>query len=68
MDDLEKIAKLSVDCGFRLHKKLGPGLHESVYQLLLFESLKDKVFLLKDRRSFPLFTKAKSLTPRFVLI
>lgn len=39
--ELEELAKIAVDCGFRLHKELGPGLLESVYEILLFESLKE---------------------------
>ena len=42
MDKLESIARISVDCGFRLHKDLGPGLLESVYEVLLAESLKEQ--------------------------
>ena len=35
MQDLESIAKISIDCGFHLHKDIGPGLLESVYEILL---------------------------------
>jgi iron complex transport system substrate-binding protein len=38
--ELEDLAKLSVDRGFRLHRDLGPGLLESVYETLMFESLR----------------------------
>lgn len=38
--DIEELAKHSVDCGFRLHKELGPALLESVYEVLLAESLR----------------------------
>ncbi len=31
MQDLEEVARIAVDCGFHLHKALGPGLLESVY-------------------------------------
>lgn len=39
-DDLEEIARAAVDCGFALHCDLGPGLLESVYEILMFESLR----------------------------
>ncbi|MEY3877009.1 MAG: hypothetical protein RLZZ191_692, partial [Pseudomonadota bacterium] len=26
--DVEKLAKAAIDCGFKLHKELGPGLLE----------------------------------------
>lgn len=38
--ELEDIARLCVDRGFRLHRDLGPGLLESVYETLMFESLR----------------------------
>ncbi|HNJ47795.1 MAG TPA: GxxExxY protein [Novosphingobium sp.] len=38
---LEAIAKKVVDCGFRLHRDVGPGLLESVYEVLLCEYLKE---------------------------
>jgi GxxExxY protein len=37
--DLEELAKAAVDCGFRIHKELGPGLLESVYEAILANSL-----------------------------
>jgi len=39
--DLEGLARISVDCGFRLHNELGPGLLESVYEILMAESLRE---------------------------
>jgi hypothetical protein len=39
MSDVEKLAKLAVDCGFRIHRDLGPGLLESVYERLLAAKL-----------------------------
>ena len=43
-DDLEEIARIAVDCGFALHCDLGPGLLESVYEILMFESLRQRGF------------------------
>jgi GxxExxY protein len=34
-DELEHVARIAVDCGFRLHSDLGPGLLESVYETVL---------------------------------
>lgn len=33
------MATEAIDCGLRLHRKLGPGLFESVYEALLAEGL-----------------------------
>lgn len=39
MRDIEEIARLAIDCGFKIHKELGPGLLEAVYEALLAASL-----------------------------
>ena len=39
MHDLEEIARETVDCGFHLHKGLGPGLLESAYEAVLADAL-----------------------------
>jgi len=36
-----EIGKIVVDCAVRLHKELGPGLLESVYEVLLSHLLRD---------------------------
>ena len=36
------MAKEAVDCGFKLHKELGPGLLESVYEVLLAAALAER--------------------------
>jgi GxxExxY protein len=37
--DIEEIARVTVDCGFHLHKNLGPGLLESVYEAIMADQL-----------------------------
>ena len=39
MTDVEALATIAVDCGYQLHRELGPGLLESVYEVLMAESL-----------------------------
>jgi GxxExxY protein len=39
MQDLEEVARIAIDCGFHLHKALGPGLLESVYETVLADAL-----------------------------
>ena len=39
MRDVEETARLVVDCAFKLHQDLGPGLLESVYEAVLAASL-----------------------------
>ena len=37
-----EIAKMVVDAAFHVHKKLGPGLLESVYEVVLAHALKER--------------------------
>lgn len=37
--DIEELASITVDCGFHLHKELGPGLLESVYEAIMADQL-----------------------------
>jgi GxxExxY protein len=39
MDEVEQLARVAIDCGMRLHKRLGPGLLESAYEIILCEQL-----------------------------
>lgn len=36
---LEELAAIAIDCGLRIHRDLGPGLLESVYETVLAASL-----------------------------
>lgn len=37
--EVEELARVAVDCGFRIHNDLGPGLLESVYEAILAAKL-----------------------------
>lgn len=39
MADIEELARVAVDCGLHIHKEVGPGLLESVYEAILAERL-----------------------------
>ena len=56
---------MAIDCGFQLHKQLGPGLLESVYELLLFESLKDKGLFVERQKSIPIIFNGRVLDEAF---
>lgn len=65
MKALEDIAKISVDCGFHLHRDIGPGLLESVYEILLFESLKEKGLSVERQKIIPITFKGRVLEEAF---
>ncbi len=37
--EIDALATIAVDCGFKLHMAFGPGLLESVYEAILADSL-----------------------------
>lgn len=39
---IEELASIAVDTGFHVHKELGPGLLESVYEAVLAHALADR--------------------------
>ncbi|MCG6119750.1 MAG: GxxExxY protein [Blastomonas sp.] len=39
MRDVEELASIAVDCGLMVHRELGPGLLESVYEAVLAHCL-----------------------------
>lgn len=42
MRSVDELASIAVDCGFHIHKELGPGLLESVYEMVLAQALSDQ--------------------------
>ena len=42
MHSLDQLASITVDCGFHIHNELGPGLLESVYEVVLAQALVER--------------------------
>ena len=63
--DVEQLAKEAIDCGFRLHKELGPGLLESVYEVLLCEALKDRGLFTEVQKVVPISYNGRVLEQGF---
>jgi GxxExxY protein len=52
--ELESLAKTAVDRGFRIHKELGPGLLESVYEAILADSLSRTGLFVERQKPLPI--------------
>ena len=52
--NFERIVTVCVDCGFRTHKGLGPGLLESAYQAVLVELLRREGFSVQCELVIPI--------------
>lgn len=48
--DLDLIAREVVDCGLRIHRELGPGLFESVYEMVLAKALEKRSLRVERQR------------------
>jgi GxxExxY protein len=60
MTDIEELARATIDCGFHIHKRLGPGLLESVYEAVLAASLEQRS--LRVERQKPISIQFDGLT------
>ncbi len=52
--DKEEIATILVDCAFRLHRDLGPGLLETVYEVVLAKMLRDQGLEVERQKPIPI--------------
>lgn len=65
LDELEAIARVAVDCGYQLHRDIGPGLLESVYEVLLAEYLNERGLAVQRQVRVPITHKGKVLDEAF---
>jgi GxxExxY protein len=56
MDDrsVEELSGIVVDCGYKLHVEVGPGLLESVYEIVLARMLIDRGIEIKRQVAVPI--------------
>ncbi|MDD5262975.1 MAG: GxxExxY protein [Methylacidiphilales bacterium] len=52
--DKECISRVIVDCAFRLHRDLGPGLLESVYEVVLAKLIEEQGFRVQRQVPIPI--------------
>lgn len=50
----EEIARQIVDCAFHLHRDLGPGLLESVYEVVMEKLLQERCYQVERQRPIPI--------------
>jgi GxxExxY protein len=65
MQNLEEIAAVAVDCGFHIHKELGPGLLESVYEAVLATSLAENGLIVERQKPVPIIFRGLTLAEGF---
>lgn len=40
--DIEKLVSIAIDCGLQIHRRVGPGLLESAYEIVLAHALEKR--------------------------
>jgi len=65
--EYERIAKHIVNAAFEVHKELGPGLFESVYEVCLVEELRNRGLYVESQVKVPVVFKGKTLEKEFII-
>jgi GxxExxY protein len=64
-DELNKLSKIILLSAMEVHREMGPGLLESVYEICLVEELKSHGIACERQVILPLFYKGKELSKDF---
>lgn len=54
MKNVEELSAVIVDCGYQLHRQLGPGLLESVYEVVLTKMLEQRGLCIERQKPIPI--------------
>lgn len=60
-----ELSKIIVNCCYQIHKALGPGLFESVYEEILFHELNQAGLIVERQKPIPLVWKDIKLDQGF---
>ena len=52
--ELEELASVVIDCGYRLHRELGPGLLESAYEAIMADQLARRGLRIERQTPIPI--------------
>lgn len=63
----EEIGAAIVNAAYHVHRELGPGLLESVYEVCMIEELKDRGLEVKNQVRIPVYYKGKELKKDFII-
>jgi GxxExxY protein len=59
--EIEELAAIAVDCGFHIHKELGPGLLESAYELVFVDTLILKGLKVEQQKAIDIVFRGRVL-------
>jgi GxxExxY protein len=64
-DELNELGSTILDASIEVHKQLGPGLLESVYELSLYKELVHRNILVQRQVPIPVYYKGEDLNAEF---
>lgn len=64
-EEYERLGKIILDCAFEVHKELGAGLLESIYEECLCEELRNRNINVQNQVYLPLKYKGRLLNKNF---
>ena len=62
-----ELSGIIIDACIEVHKELGPGLMESVYEVCLFSVLRKKNLFVQKQVLLPVFFKGEKLDKEFII-
>jgi len=62
-----KLGNLIIDAAMQVHRELGPGLLESVYEVCLIEELRNRGLNVQSQVRLPIVYKGKELNKEFII-
>jgi GxxExxY protein len=65
MRDIEDLATTAIDCGFHIHKELGPGMLESVYEMILEVAIQERGLSVQRQVPVPIKYRGCALPEAF---
>lgn len=66
-EEFNKLTDIVVSSAIEVHKQLGPGLLESVYEICLLDELRSKNLKVLNQVKLPVVYKGKKLDKEFII-
>ncbi len=63
--DIERLTTTVIDCGYKVHVALGPGLLESVYEAVLADALEGRGLRVERQKVIPIVFEGRILPDGF---
>lgn len=64
-EELNKLSKIILESSLDVHREMGPGLLESIYELCLSDELNSRGLRINNQVSIPLFYRGRELSKDF---